>query len=60
MRSVGTELELLLSLLAGVTLVEEEDMIERDGVQCWYYDPISNVRMSAADGRVQTVLTAGI
>ena len=26
-RSVGTELELLLSLLAGVTLVEEEDMV---------------------------------
>ena len=26
-RSVGTELELLLSLLAGVTLVEEEDIV---------------------------------
>lgn len=26
-RSVGTELELLLSLLAGVTLVEEEDIL---------------------------------
>ena len=26
-RSVGTELELLLNLLAGVTLVEEEDIV---------------------------------
>ena len=52
MRSVGTELELLLSFPAGVTLAEEEDMEKTDLSDLLYatYDApdccdiISNVR----------------